>query len=104
MPPDEYITRILTAKFCPVCGGFSQWTPRLAEALYYEWCICLLRYLRNLLRRFSHVFRCVACQRAHVLLPPTAPSPQCPRNPLAYDAPAVVFPPGLVFILRAHGA
>ena len=26
VPPDEYITRILSAKFCPVCGGFSQWT------------------------------------------------------------------------------
>jgi len=34
--PAEYIERILSAKFCPVCGGFSQWTPRLAEALYYE--------------------------------------------------------------------
>ena len=36
VPPDEYVQRILSAKFCPVCGGFSQWTPRLAEALYYE--------------------------------------------------------------------
>ena len=36
VPPTEYVSRILTAKFCPVCGGFSQWTPRLAEALYYE--------------------------------------------------------------------
>lgn len=36
VPPDEYVRRILSAKFCPVCGGFSQWTPRLAEALYYE--------------------------------------------------------------------
>ena len=34
VPPEEYVQRILTAKFCPVCGGFSQWTPRLAEALY----------------------------------------------------------------------
>ena len=34
--PEEYVDRILQAKFCPVCGGFSQWTPRLAEALYYE--------------------------------------------------------------------
>ena len=34
--PSEYVTRMLSAKFCPVCGGFSQWTPRLAEALYYE--------------------------------------------------------------------
>ena len=36
VPPDDYITHILSAKFCPVCGGFSQWTPRLAEALHYE--------------------------------------------------------------------
>ena len=36
VPPQEYIQHILEAKFCPVCGGFSQWTPRLAEALYYE--------------------------------------------------------------------
>ena len=36
VPPDDYITHIMQAKFCPVCGGFSQWTPRLAEALYYE--------------------------------------------------------------------
>ena len=36
VPPSEYVDRMLTAKFCPVCGGFSQWTPRLAEAIYYE--------------------------------------------------------------------
>lgn len=26
----------MRARFCPICGGFSQWTPRLVEALYYE--------------------------------------------------------------------
>ena len=36
VPPSEYVDRMLSAKFCPVCGGFSQWTPRLAEAIYYE--------------------------------------------------------------------
>ena len=33
----EYADHMWRAKFCPICGGFSQWTPRLAEALYYEW-------------------------------------------------------------------
>ena len=37
VPPEEYVTKIMSAKFCPICGGFSQWTPRLAEALYYEY-------------------------------------------------------------------
>ena len=32
----EYHSYMTTARFCPVCGGFSQWTPRLAEALYFE--------------------------------------------------------------------
>ena len=36
MPPAEYTKHMLEAKFCPICGGFSQWTPRLAEALYHE--------------------------------------------------------------------
>ena len=31
----QYMEHMSSAKFCPVCGGFSQWTPRLAEALYY---------------------------------------------------------------------
>ena len=33
--PVEYKQRMLQARFCPVCGGFSQWTPRLAEALHF---------------------------------------------------------------------
>ena len=24
VPADEYVTKIRQAKFCPVCGGFSQ--------------------------------------------------------------------------------
>lgn len=32
----QYPHHMMSARFCPVCGGFSQWTPRLAEALYYE--------------------------------------------------------------------
>jgi len=28
----EYKVNMMRAKFCPICGGFSQWTPRLAEA------------------------------------------------------------------------
>ena len=32
----EYKRNMLRARFCPICGGYSQWTPRLAEALYYE--------------------------------------------------------------------
>ena len=36
VPAEEYPARMMSARFCPVCGGFSQWTPRLIEALYYE--------------------------------------------------------------------
>lgn len=36
VPAAEYPARMMSARFCPVCGGFSQWTPRLIEALYYE--------------------------------------------------------------------
>lgn len=32
----EYQQHMVQARYCPVCGGFSQWTPRLAEALHYE--------------------------------------------------------------------
>ena len=32
----EYQQHIRQARFCPICGGFSQWTPRLAEALHCE--------------------------------------------------------------------
>jgi hypothetical protein len=32
----EYKLQMQRAKFCPICGGYSQWTPRLAEALYFE--------------------------------------------------------------------
>ena len=35
VPPADYAGHMLRSRFCPVCGGFSQWTPRLAEALYY---------------------------------------------------------------------
>ena len=45
--PDEYVRRMLSARFCPVCGGFSQWTPRLAEALYYE-CVPVILSPSNL--------------------------------------------------------
>ena len=31
VPPADYPGRMLSARFCPICGGFSQWTPRLAE-------------------------------------------------------------------------
>ena len=33
--PDVYRAKMLQARFCPVCGGFSQWTPRLAETLHF---------------------------------------------------------------------
>lgn len=36
MPQEQYQQHMLRAKFCPICGGYSQWTPRLAEVLYYE--------------------------------------------------------------------
>ena len=32
----EYVAGIRAAKFCPICGGYAPWTPRLAESLYYE--------------------------------------------------------------------
>ncbi|EOD15787.1 hypothetical protein EMIHUDRAFT_119255 [Emiliania huxleyi CCMP1516] len=35
VPSREYAANMLDARFCPVCGGYSQWTPRLAEALHY---------------------------------------------------------------------
>ena len=53
VPPAKYIEHIRTAKFCPVCGGFSQWTPRLAEALYYE-CVPIIMS-QHMLEPFSHL-------------------------------------------------
>lgn len=35
LPPAKYESHMSRAKFCPVCGGFSQWTPRLMEAIYF---------------------------------------------------------------------
>lgn len=35
VPSNVYQEKIQTAKYCPICGGFSQWTPRLAEAIYF---------------------------------------------------------------------
>ena len=36
----EYVQRMQQARYCPICGGFSQWTPRLAEALHYGEMTC----------------------------------------------------------------
>ena len=33
---NDYIRHLKIAKFCPVIGGFSQWTPRLAEVMYFD--------------------------------------------------------------------
>ena len=35
IPKYDYNTNMSRTKYCPVCGGFSQWTPRLMEAIYY---------------------------------------------------------------------
>lgn len=35
IPSNKYQFHMSRAKFCPVCGGFSQWTPRLMEAIYF---------------------------------------------------------------------
>ena len=37
----EYAHYMRRSRYCPICGGFSQWTPRLAEALYHE-CVPVL--------------------------------------------------------------
>ena len=31
----EYRQKMMTSKFCPICGGYSQWTPRVMEAIHY---------------------------------------------------------------------
>ena len=31
-----YQRAMRSARFCPICGGFAPWTPRLSEILYYE--------------------------------------------------------------------
>ena len=56
VPPAEYVRHILSAKFCPICGGFSQWTPRLAEALFYG---------------------CVPVLLSAQMTPPSEPTPMC---------------------------
>ena len=33
--PSNYSVHMQAARFCPVCGGYAQWTPRLTEALFY---------------------------------------------------------------------
>jgi len=53
VPPAEYTKHMLEAKFCPICGGFSQWTPRLAEALYHE-CVPIIMS-QHMLPPFAHL-------------------------------------------------
>ena len=36
LPHDRYRAGLHRSRFCPICGGFSQWTPRLAEVLHAE--------------------------------------------------------------------
>ena len=31
----DYVRSIKHSRYCPICGGFSQWTPRLTEAIHY---------------------------------------------------------------------
>ena len=33
--PSNFSVHMQDARFCPVCGGYAQWTPRLTEALFY---------------------------------------------------------------------
>ena len=49
----EFKRGMLRARFCPICGGFSQWTPRLAEALYYG-CVPVL-FSRHLQPPFASI-------------------------------------------------
>lgn len=37
----DYVRGMKDAKFCPICGGFAPFTPRLAEALHFE-CVPIL--------------------------------------------------------------
>ena len=31
-----YVAAMRSARFCPVCGGFAPWTPRISEIVRYE--------------------------------------------------------------------
>jgi len=36
LPADQYLEAMQTARYCPVCGGYAPWTPRVSELLHYE--------------------------------------------------------------------
>jgi hypothetical protein len=139
VPPDEYKQRMLSARFCPVCGGtpaptrpspsrcaappapssarrsfrhhpraavaagFSQWTPRLAEALYYECVPVLLSPHHLIFVHHPHAHRCVPVLLSPYSLPPwshvldwpvTWPEPLRARHSARCDARHYVAPLG----------
>jgi hypothetical protein len=40
----EYYRAMEVARFCPICGGFAPWTPRISELLHFE---CVPVFLKD---------------------------------------------------------